>query len=329
MKQIRLLPSAVMALCIGTLAPGLALALEVSAVCYGNVRLDGDQVGNPLWNEDYGPGSALCFSSPSNATPTGADGHARSQGYASPGLQQAYSSALGEVSLHGRPPEVTSASALVGGNTEIRVVDRFTVTSSLVSPGSLLSVTLGYSVVGTVFSAGLTDGSGRGVNTYSVALVQGASVLAGSSGEQSYQFGTRNITGAPGYRESTNDGSAFNGLREMTISVNAGSSIDLYINMRAQAGADAFAAGRPDYPSSSSYTTADMGHSLTWAGISAVLGPGGNPLSEYSALSASGFDYSNAFVSSVPENNMLVLLLAGLGVLHLQRRTRSARNIRA
>lgn len=328
MKQDRLLPSVVLALCIGALAPELALGLEVSAVCNGNVRLDGDGVGSQVWNEDYGPGRALCAVSHLDATPTGADGSASARGHASPGLQQSYSSALAEVSLYGRPADVTSAAARVLGNTEVRVVDSFPVRTSLVIPGSLLSVTLGYSVVGTVSSAGSNDSAGRGTNSYSVTLVQGGKVLSNSSGEQSDQFGTRGVTGAPGYRESTSDGSLFNGLHEMTISVVVGSSIDIYINMRALAVADTLAFASSPILGGSSYTTADMGHSLAWAGFSAVLGPDGSPLREYSALSASGFDYANAYVASVPENNMLVMLLAGLGVLHLHRYTRTAGSIR-
>jgi hypothetical protein len=46
MRRARLLLSAVMDLCIGTLPPGLALGLEVSAVYSRNVRLDGDGVSH-------------------------------------------------------------------------------------------------------------------------------------------------------------------------------------------------------------------------------------------------------------------------------------------
>lgn len=325
MKRIRLLPVAVAALWFGTLAPGLALALEVSAVCTGNVRLDGDQVGNPLTIESYGPGIANCFSWPVDATNTGAaSGSAHAQGQARQGLQQAYSSALAEVSLNSRPT-VSSAASYVLGNTEVRLVDNLTVMSGLVSPGTPLSVTLGYSLVGSVFSGGLSDSSGRGVNSYSVTLVQGQSVLAATSGEQSFQFGTRGLSGTPGYRESTSDSSTFEGLHQMTINVSNGSSVDIYINMRSLSWADtqAFING-PDL-GGSSYSSADMGHSLTWAGISAVRGPDGNPLAEYSALGSGGFDYAKAFVSSVPENNIAVMLLAGLGVLFLPRRVRAMR----
>jgi hypothetical protein len=149
MKRIRLLPAAVAALWFGALAPGLALALEVSAVCTGNVRLDGDQVGNPLLTESYGPGSANCLSWPVDATNTGAaSGSAHAQGQARQGLQQAYSSALAEVSLNSRP-SVNSAASYVLGNTEVRLVDNLTLASGLVSPGTPLSVTLGYSLIGS------------------------------------------------------------------------------------------------------------------------------------------------------------------------------------
>jgi hypothetical protein len=110
-----------------------------------------------------------------------------------------------------------------------------------------------------------------------------------------------------------------------TISVISGSSIDVCINMRALSWADTQAFSSGPYLGDNGYSFAYMGHIPTWAGISAVRGPDGNPLAEYSALGSGGFDYAKAFVSSVQENNMAVLLLAGLGVFYLPRRIRAMR----
>lgn len=68
---------------------------------------------------------------------------------------------------------------------------------------------------------------------------------------------------------------------------------------------------------------ADLGHTIAWGGISGVLDPTGNPDPAFSAVSAgSGVDYSNAYVSAVPEPTTALQLLAGVGVLGWLRRQR-------
>ncbi|HJV62629.1 MAG TPA: hypothetical protein VJ743_16905, partial [Albitalea sp.] len=260
MKRLRLLPLAAAAVCLGALVPGRASAIEVSAVCTSNVGLNGDQVGHAVTDEDYGPSPAQCFASEIDAI-GGESGHGQSQGYAGIGLQRASSFANADISLNGRPE--TSGSSNVLGDSQVRVVDRFRMASGHVAPGSWLSVTMGYYVVGTVDSSGLGIGSGWnanagwGVNDYAVTLVQGASVLAGSSGEQRFMFGAVNS------REDTSDGSRFNGLHQLSFNVLAGSSIDLYISLRALSFALAYAS--TEAPLGVVHSSADMGHSITWA----------------------------------------------------------------
>ena len=58
----------------------------------------------------------------------------------------------------------------------------------------------------------------------------------------------------------------------------------------------------------------DASHSLYWAGISSVTDSAGNPV-EFGLSSASGSNYLNSFVSSVPELPSGVLLSRGLAIM--------------
>lgn len=58
---------------------------------------------------------------------------------------------------------------------------------------------------------------------------------------------------------------------------------------------------------------ADLGHTLAWNGVTGLyLGDTAIPLSALSATSDSGFDYTQAYVSGVPEPSSMVLMAAGL-----------------
>jgi hypothetical protein len=57
----------------------------------------------------------------------------------------------------------------------------------------------------------------------------------------------------------------------------------------------------------------DLGRTIGWGGISSVLDDAGNPVDSFTALSeTSGFDYSNAYVSVVPEPSSLALIMVGM-----------------
>jgi hypothetical protein len=318
MNATRPLALAAWVLVAGLGASAPASALEVSAVCRGNIRVDNDPVGTGNLSEHYGPGIAVCLSSAAatQSTSTAASGSTHTQGHAGPGRQQAYASALAEVSLLNRPE--TFAAANVLADSEIRVVDRFRLTSGQVAPGALLSVTLGFHAQGSVSVGGLGHGQGSSTsNFYSVTLVKNGAVLGTANGQQQMRFGDAFVT------ETVSDGHPFDGLHAMSFNVTAGSNIDLYISLRALSSA-LTQAGVPESYGGSTLATSDMGHSITWAGISAVRDAQGNLLTEYSALSAdSGFDYAAPYVSSVPEPGAPALLLAGLAALGFAGRRRS------
>ena len=61
---------------------------------------------------------------------------------------------------------------------------------------------------------------------------------------------------------------------------------------------------------------ADLGHSITWGGITALRDASGQRVDNFAAVSGtSGFDYRHAYVSAVPEVPGSLMLLAGLAML--------------
>lgn len=70
----------------------------------------------------------------------------------------------------------------------------------------------------------------------------------------------------------------------------------------------------------------DFSHTLSWGGISSVTDFYGAPISSYSLISQSGFDYRQAYTATpVPEPHTYGLLLAGLAVVsRVARRRRRA-----
>jgi hypothetical protein len=92
------------------------------------------------------------------------------------------------------------------------------------------------------------------------------------------------------------------------------------LHLQASATAQAHATGDITAGGSSvatdAYLTSDLLQGLNWGGITVLTDSNGNTVSTFTALSsASNFDYSNAFVASVPEPETYAMLLAGLGLL--------------
>lgn len=59
----------------------------------------------------------------------------------------------------------------------------------------------------------------------------------------------------------------------------------------------------------------DAGHSAYWGGFASVVDGNGQPVTSYSVSAASGVDWSQSFVPSIPEPASAALLLAGLGLV--------------
>jgi hypothetical protein len=62
-------------------------------------------------------------------------------------------------------------------------------------------------------------------------------------------------------------------------------------------------------------------NSVDWGGILSVTDDQGNAITDFTATSASGFDYTNA-ITPVPEPSVLAMLMAGLGVVGMCARRR-------
>ncbi len=94
--------------------------------------------------------------------------------------------------------------------------------------------------------------------------------------------------------------------------VNNGSPVQLDMRGWASAGTSVY------QPTTlvSADSVADMGHTIAWGGIAELHDAGGQLVTDFAAVSASsGFDYRNAYISTVPEAPASLLLLAGLAML--------------
>lgn len=88
--------------------------------------------------------------------------------------------------------------------------------------------------------------------------------------------------------------------------------LDMYSQVGTVTGGD----GSP----TSAVGSADYSHSLLWGGITGVFDANGDPVDMISATSASGFDYTRAYVSAVPIPAALWLFVSGtLGLFAVAR----------
>jgi hypothetical protein len=112
------------------------------------------------------------------------------------------------------------------------------------------------------------------------------------------------------------DGAGFSNLA-LQFTVANGQDTSLSISGSARAYINFGASGDA---SVSGNAFADLGNTIAWGGISSLLDTDGQNIGDYAAASdGSGFDYREAFVSSVPEPASWMLLIAGLFLLPLRR----------
>lgn len=190
--------------------------------------------------------------------------------------------------------------------------DSFTLSVPGLAAGVPLSASFGLSVSGALSGEGLGAGVDEARSSWDAAL----SVI-GSNGQTRVDLGNAcyasnaspglNCFGDP-FGFFTVSGVFANGsIVSFSIQGNISSSVNL-------SGTD----GR-------AVSTADLGHTIAWGGITALRDAQGQLLSGYTALSTSnGYDYVNPFVSVVPEPSGAALLLAGLAVVGTLARRRSA-----
>jgi hypothetical protein len=146
-------------------------------------------------------------------------------------------------------------------------------------------------------------------------LNQQSALLAAESTEQVSTLGT--------------GGGGINPPSSIPVSfvVRVGSPFHLTITLDALASAVADSGIDPQNPGTASADSiADFSHTLSWGGITSVTDSDGNPITDWTVTSDSGFDYSQPFVD-VPEPSTLAFLAIALpGLLLVSRYCRQRRN---
>lgn len=190
--------------------------------------------------------------------------------------------------------------------------DSFTLFAPGLATGVMLSARIGLSVAGALSAEGLGDGVNEARSSWNATL----SVL-GSNGQVRLDlddacFSSNTSPGLHCFGDPfgffTVGGVFANGsVVSFSIQGNISSSVNL-------SGTD----GR-------AVSTANLGHTIAWGGITELRDAQGNLLSGYTALSTSnGYDYVKPFASAVPEPSGAALLLAGLAAVGGLARRRSS-----
>jgi len=106
------------------------------------------------------------------------------------------------------------------------------------------------------------------------------------------------------------------GRHSFTMDFAFGYPLELQWQARVAANARTGSSGHERHLIASSNALADFWHTFAWAGIQSVLDANGQPVSGFTALNDTGFDYALSFLPgggvSVPEPGTLALMLAGL-----------------
>jgi hypothetical protein len=108
----------------------------------------------------------------------------------------------------------------------------------------------------------------------------------------------------------------------LTFTAFSGILFQINVTLVAEASADVNSFDNITYNGGGSEATADFGHTLLWGGISSIKDSQGNPITNWSVTSDSGFNYAES--ADVPEPSTFLLLTIGLSCLFLVRRHTSA-----
>ena len=181
----------------------------------------------------------------------------------------------------------------------------FTVTASLLFDGNLTTIAnaSGFTPIGdaTARSQITVQLVGTGLpNDFHLAPFSGA-VAAGAKAEAHYPIGPS---------VSVNVEVPVVVPVVFTARVGSATPIQYVMDMQGFAQSSVFRNSASDLNSSSSIV-GNYSNSLSWGGITTVTDEDGNPITDFTALGEDGFNYRNAFASTVPEPASLVLLLSG------------------
>jgi hypothetical protein len=181
------------------------------------------------------------------------------------------------------------------------------------------SEVLTYSAAGMVGTTGFVkqllrvDGSVSGADSGTDDLLG----VADARARLSVDFGISHFAETGNFFSTRGRGGVGDPLEDLvfTAEIVFGGGQALVVN----ATVDAFAQSEASdvFGSSSAVASADLGHTVTWGPIISVTGAAGNPLSEFSVVSESGFDYVRGVAAPVPEPSTWVMRAAGLASLGL------------
>jgi hypothetical protein len=261
------------------------------------------------------------FSGRSGAS-AGSHGESTARGQSGPGLMRLEAWAYGSTDAFQAPSTGgASSSALAGLRDNFAIVapgcdlctlgSRGTMTFSIYFDGGLFG--------GGEFESDLLPSNGGGgyefnanwSTTFGLQTAGGpvSSNVGGSAG------GTYRGNQNPGSVVSTSTGLGA-GRHSFTMDFAFGFPLDLQWQARVAAVVGAGSTGNERHLIASSNALADFSHTFAWAGIQSVLDANGQPVSGFTALNDTGYDYALSFlpggVVSVPEPGTFALMLAGL-----------------
>ncbi|KQW51455.1 hypothetical protein ASD88_02085 [Pelomonas sp. Root662] len=201
------------------------------------------------------------------------------------------------------PALIYSSGYATGGFT-----DDFVFGSTLAPLGSLVTLTVRFNVSGAIATETVGVGA-EGLGGGGTAGWRASFSLLGQDDAvrwEGYETESR------GGGDATRDGNATPGDRLFSFNARVGERLYLGISGTVDAGSGAqILAGASG--SVSGAGQAQFGSTLSWGGIVSAVDANQQALTHFSAVStATGFDYTQAYVSSVPEPQAAALWLAGL-----------------
>lgn len=234
-----------------------------------------------------------------SATDRAFDQFARASSFANAqaqvGAVHAYSTAKAEAFAPG-----CCTSAMGGSSAYAEYNDTFLLRSNAFEDGVLATITADILVSGSaggVYSGDFWSGS---VSWRATTAMNGQSYVDAYSGQGNAQNGFHG------------SGSPF-GLRTVTFDVVFGQAANVILRVETIASAGAGGFGYND-----AVFTSDLGHTVSWQGISKLV-VGGQEVTDYAAFSPdTGFDFVRGFQSptgAVPEPSSWALMIAGFGLL--------------